>query len=392
MMQWGSAFWSTLRETAPFLVFGLLLAGVLHVLVPPRIILWALGYGGWKGAVRGALIGMPLPLSSCGVIPTSLTLRRQGASLSATTAFTVSTPETSIDALAVTAALLPSVFLGVRPLAALVLAISVGILVEIFSTTDKEQLRINVLNLSRVMDGEKPVAGAREANQPEAEVCRVCGLMSAEGHRHGKWAKIRAIFSYSFGTFFKDIATWLLLGLVFATLIEIAVPNSVFQAAWFKNHSWVQILIAIAIGIPLYSCATLTTPLVAVLLTKGLNPGAALVLLLSGPATNIGNVFVLKREFGGKITFVYYAGLFVLCALLGAVFNWFWPITERRPWMTQVAGFGGANQIVHGIPGWLEVLSAWILLVLVARIWITAFMKHDGKTECDSEGRRSRTW
>src|SRR6476620_3336409 len=101
--QWASVYWGTLRETSPFLVLGLVLAGMLHVLVPSRIVLWALGHGGWRGAIRGSLIGMPLPLCSCGVLPTALTLRRQGASLSAMTAFAISTPETSIDALAITA-------------------------------------------------------------------------------------------------------------------------------------------------------------------------------------------------------------------------------------------------------------------------------------------------
>src|SRR4051812_21296714 len=130
--QWASIFWATLRETSPFLVLGLLFAGILHVLVPSRIVLWALGHKGWRGAVRGSLIGVPLPLCSCGVLPTALALRRQGASLSAATAFTISTPETGLDALAITAAMLPAAYLGVRPLAAIVLAICVGVAGGVF--------------------------------------------------------------------------------------------------------------------------------------------------------------------------------------------------------------------------------------------------------------------
>lgn len=382
LLNWSSAFWMTLRETGPFLVFGLVLAGVLHVLVPSRIILWALGQGGWRGALRGALIGTPLPLCSCGVIPTALTLRRQGASLSATTAFTISTPETSIDALAITAALLPSVFLGVRPFAAILLAFIVGYLVETFSRTTGDDLRMNVMNFSRCNDGcESATSGAAAGGQTkklsESEVCRVCGLMAADDeHRHGVFAKTRAIFGYAFGTFFRDIATWLIVGLALAAFLQIIVPSNAFNEGWLARHAAFQVLAAILIGIPLYSCATATTPMVAVLMAKGLNPGAALALLLAGPATNIGNVFALKREFGVRVTFIYYAALFLLCFGFGIIFSMSWPLVERVPSLTQVASFGSADFLVHGMPGWLEVCSAWLLVVLSLKSWVSSLLFH----------------
>lgn len=391
LAQWGSAFWLTLRETGPFLVFGLVLAGVLHVLVPPRIVLWALGHGGWRGALRGALIGTPLPLCSCGVVPTALTLRRQGASLSATTAFTISTPETSIDALAITAALLPSVFLGVRPVAAILLAFLVGLIVELFSTTTREELRLNVLKLSRAIEtsenGENGEAchdehsddcgASAPASGESADICRVCGLLSAGEHSHGTAAKLKAVFTYAFGTFFRDIATWLLIGLVFAALLQVSVPADAFNGSWIARHPSLQILGAILIGIPLYSCATAATPMVAVLLAKGMNPGAALALLLAGPATNVGNIFAFKRELGGRITFVYYAALAIFCYILGLAFTFAWPLVERFPALTQVSQIQGVDWLVHGIPGWLEVFTAWLLLVLAAKIWVTSLFAHD---------------
>lgn len=367
LAQWASAFWLTLRETGPWLVIGLLLAGVLHVLVPARIILWALGHGGWRGAIRGALIGTPLPLCSCGVIPTALTLRRQGASLSATTSFTISTPETSIDALAITAALLPTIFLGVRPVAAILLAFFVGIVVEIFSKTTREELRTNVLKLSRCDDDCGTV------HPKEADICKVCGLLTEEEHKHGALAKAKGIFSYAFGTFFRDIASWLIVGLAAAALIQIAVPANAFSEGWLARHPIFQIVMAIVIGIPMYSCATATTPMAAALLAKGLNPGAALALLLAGPATNIANVFALKRELGARTTFVYYAALIVFCFVLSVALSLAWPLIEQVPALTQVSKMSGLDWLVRGVPGWIEVFSAWLLVILALKIWASSF-------------------
>jgi hypothetical protein len=363
LVEWASAFWATLRETAPFLALGLVLAGTLHVLVPSKVVLWALGHSGWRGAVRGALIGTPLPLCSCSVIPTALTLRRQGASLSSAAAFTVATPETSIDALAITAALLPAAFLGVRPAAALLLAVLVGVVVEYFSASTREQLRQNVLKLA-----PGPKADSEE-------LCRVCGLLGPQDqHRHSTPARARAIFEYAFGAFFRDIATWLIIGIAAAALIQVAVPSEGFRESWLTGHAWLQVLLAIIVGIPLYACATATTPLAAVLLAKGLDPGAALALLLAGPATNIGNVFALKRELGARVTAAYYGSLFVFCWLIGMAFSAIWPLFAQVPWLAAVSGGAVSEWLAHGMPGWLEIGSAWLLIFLTLNVWYHSVM------------------
>jgi len=375
---WGSAFWLNLRETAPFLMFGLVMAGMLHVLVPAKLVLWALGHGGFRGAIRGAVIGMPLPLCSCSVIPTALTLRRQGASLSASTAFSISTPETSIDALAITAALLPTVYFGVRPLAALLLAIGVGVIVEAFSVSRRDDLRVNVMKLARAIEKDLEPSSATSVSQSAedaqiarnaSEICRICGLMSSAEHKHGTWARTRAIFDYAFGTFFRDIASLLIFGLLIAAAIQVLTPSDLFREGWLNRHQYVQVFLAILIGVPLYSCATATTPLVAVLLTKGLDPGAALALLLAGPATNIGNVFALKRELGKRITTVYYISLIGLCWALGVMFSYFWPVVAKYPSLTQVGSFGGSDWSTHLIPGWFEIACSWILILLTLKVW-----------------------
>src|SRR5262245_26047658 len=130
VMQWASAFWASLRVTAPFLVVGLLLAGGLHAIVPTRLVLWVLGYRGWRGAVRGSLVGLPLPLSASKALPAALTLRHRGASLSATTSLLIATPATGVDTIAVTLALLPVSYSVVGPVAAVLFAVIVGVVVE----------------------------------------------------------------------------------------------------------------------------------------------------------------------------------------------------------------------------------------------------------------------
>ncbi|MGE4234217.1 MAG: permease [Bacteriovoracia bacterium] len=360
VLAFGSTFWHILRETGPFLVFGLFIAGVLHVLVPIRLILWALGGGGLSGAIRGALLGFPLPLCSCSVLPTAFVLRRQGASLSSVSAFAISTPETSVDAIAMTAALLPMAFLGLRPIASVLLAVFVGVLVEAFSSRPSEKLRSHLVEFSRAFEAKKKTAEVEE-------VCRVCGLNATDNHRHGFFHKIKATFSYAFVTFFEDMAVWLVLGLLFAAFFEVVLPEDFFKV-YAMNPNF-QILVAILFGIPIYSCATATTPLVAALLIKGLSPGAGLALLLTGPATNIGNILVMKRELGAKTTTLFYFFLISICFGFGVLTNFAWPYLETFPFgehLTKLSSesLGGA----HFIPAELEIGCAWFIVLMLAKM------------------------
>jgi len=361
-----------MRETGPFLVFGLFLAGLLHVFVPARLVLRALGKKGFKGAVLGAVIGTPLPLCSCSVIPTAFALRRQGASLSSTVSFTIATPETDIDALMITMALLPLSFLGVRPLAAFILAIAVAMIVERFSTTPSEELKQELRKFSALPEAN--LAGA-EGSRRAAEICQICGLMTEAEHRHGLLARGRAALKYAFGTFFNDIATWIVLGLALAAVIQISLPSQTFNTGWWAAHPNFQVLLAVVFGIPLYSCATATTPLAAVLLAKGMNPGAALALLLAGPATNVGNVFAFHREFGRRITFVYYAALLLLCWGMGVALNFAWPLLASFPKLTEIPVLTTENPILPHLPDWLELGSAWVIVFLTLRYWFGARLR-----------------
>ncbi|HRK01190.1 MAG TPA: permease, partial [Oligoflexia bacterium] len=347
----------------------------------------ALGGRGIGGAIRGALLGMPLPLCSCSVMPTAIALRRRGASVSSTTSFTIATPETSIDALAVTAALLPGAYLVVRPLGALVLSVFVGVVSEWFSHNAKTEFQNSVREFAAGMESDDLT-----------DVCRVCGLqgrLAESPHRHNVGTQIKAVFSYAYGTFFKDIAPWLFGGLVVAALIQAFFPADLFASHWLQENPWAQVIGAVLVGIPLYSCATATTPLVAVLLLKGLSPGAAIAFLLSAPATNIANVLLLKREFGGRIVFAYYAALFTFCIAFGIGFdqiwnwasqNWANPLWQE-PMLAQVFS---PERNAHSF-SLVGTISSVLLLALFAKVLLLATLRkdstdhHHGPSQAESD-------
>ncbi len=358
--QFASTFWSSTRETAPFLVFGLVLAGILHVLVSVKIISWALGGEGFFSALKGAVLGAPLPLCSCSVLPTALTLRKNGASLSATTSFLISTPETSIDAIAITLAMMPLAFFGLRPLSAIVLSIAVGLIVEKVLRKKSDKFSSNIKKLN-----EK-----NSKNKNWEEICRVCGLAtSRKVHQHTIVNKIKAIFRYAFQESFEDIGLWIFFGLILGALLQNSIPTDLLKNEFWSKHENLQIFLAILFGIPLYSCATASTPIAAALLMKGLSPGAALVLLLTGPATNIGSLIALRKEFGTKFIFVYLSSMTAVCWMLGYFLNVIYPRLPKH-WTTFQSDSNShlRSYFDHIIPGWVEVLASWLILFLILKI------------------------
>lgn len=359
LLNFASAFWSSTRETAPFLILGLVLAGFLHVLVSSKIIMWVLGGQGLWSSIKGALLGAPLPLCSCSVMPTALTLRKNGASLSATTSFLISTPETSIDAIAITLALMPLAFFGIRPIAAIFLAVSVGLIVEYVAKNKNESLKRNIKKFSD---------NTNQKSKNWDEICRICGLSTKKkNHKHGIFSRIKAMLHYAFIEAFNDIGLWIFFGLIVGAFLQEFVPATALQSSFWVRHQNLQIILAIFVGIPLYSCATATTPIAAALLLKGLSPGATLALLLTGPATNIGSILILKKELGKKYTYTYLVSIAGLCWLMGLFLNYIYPKLPQH--LTSMNSNSKAHSYFDQvIPGWVEVLSAWLILFLILKI------------------------
>jgi uncharacterized membrane protein YraQ (UPF0718 family) len=288
------AAWAILVESSVYLLFGTFVAGMIAVALPQESISRHLGGNGFKGVAKAALIGVPLPLCSCGVIPTAMGLRRQGASRGATLSFLIATPETGVDSLAITYALLDPIYTLFRPVAAFITALTTGALAVL---VDKE---------------EEPPA-------PEEEVCTVCNGDGGDGHSHSLGEKLSKALRYGFGDLLGDIALWLVIGIALAGLITALIPDSFFQT-WIGTGIG-SMAVMLAFGMPIYICATASTPIAAAMIAKGLNPGAALVFLLAGPATNAATITMVTRYLGLRAAAVYLGSIAAVSVLMGLALN-----------------------------------------------------------------------
>lgn len=300
-------------EMSPYLLLGFLLAGVLHAFVPGKLYSKYLSRPNMKSVLLAALVGVPLPLCSCGVIPTAMSLRREGASKGATTSFLIATPQTGVDSIIATYSLMGLPFAIVRPIAALVTAIFGGALVNAVVREEAEGKR------EEVEGNREEVIGERE---------------KAEEVSLGFGVKIVEALRYAFLDMMADIGKWLALGLLVAGLITICVPDSFF--AIFRDNSLASMLLVLCIAIPMYVCATGSIPVAVALMMKGLTPGAGLVLLMAGPACNMASMLVISKVMGRRTLATYLASI--------------------------VAGAVGFGLIIdHALP------TAWFVSGLVAR-------------------------
>jgi len=276
-------FWNTVAEMSPYLLFGFFMAGILSVLVSQRLVEKHLGGRGIWPLLKASLFGIPLPLCSCSVIPVSMSLRKHGASKGATISFLLSTPQTGVDSIFVTFSLLGPVFAIFRPLVALVTGLVGGILVDLFDRGTKD---------------DKP-----PPPQCTDECCSGGNIAS----------RVVGGLKYGFVTLPRDIGKAMLVGLVIAAVISAVVPDDFF-AEKLLGTGIVAMVVMMLIGIPIYVCATASVPIAAALIAKGLTPGAALVFLITGPATNAAGITTIWKVLGGRTALAYLFAV-VVCAL-----------------------------------------------------------------------------
>lgn len=267
-----------INEMSPYLLLGFFMAGVMHAFVPRMLYSRYLAKPGVRSVFNAALIGIPLPLCSCGVIPTAMSLRREGASRGAVVSFLTATPQTGVDSIAATWSLLGLPFALLRPIAALCTALLGGWL------TDR---------CTRDLPNEPGTAMAA------ADDCG-CG---GQCHTHTFWQKCQEALRYAFVDMMQDIGKWLIIGLVVAGLITILVPDSFFSL--FAGNTLLSILFVLLFSIPMYLCATGSIPIAVALMLKGLTPGAALVLLMAGPASNAASILVIRKVLGSRTQLCY---------------------------------------------------------------------------------------
>ena len=290
MMEIANNFILLFTESAPYLLIGLLLAGMIRLLVPDTWINKALGKN--SSVVTAALIGTPLPLCSCSVIPAAMGIRRAGASKASTASFMVATPETGVDSIGVTLALMGPVMAIARPIAAISSAIMAGKLV-------------------RWWDVEEP------SKQEPIKSC--CKSKQNQSEHQGVIEKTKAIFQYGYGKLLADFMGWLLVGLFFAAVIQTYVPPSLLSE---YGNGVLAMMLIVLVSIPMYICATASTPIAAGMMLAGISPGAALVFMLAGPATNIATLMVVKNELGTRSLAGYLVGVVLTAVVSGLIFDW----------------------------------------------------------------------
>jgi uncharacterized membrane protein YraQ (UPF0718 family) len=279
-------FWATVAEMSPYLLFGFFVAGILSVLVSQRLVERHLGGRGIWPLLKASLFGVPLPLCSCGVIPVSMSLHKHGASKGSTISFLLSTPQTGVDSIFVTLSLLGPLFAVFRPLAAFITGIVGGTFVDLLERKSKD------------------------AAQPPQKCTDECCDTSDTTRKITKGLK------YGFITLPRDIGKAMLVGLVIAAVISALVPDGYFAEKLGKGIF--AMVVMMFLGIPVYVCATASVPVAAALILKGLTPGAALVFLMTGPATNAAS-FVTIWKVMGKVTAITYLATVAGCALLGGI-------------------------------------------------------------------------
>ena len=270
---------------APYLLLGFFIAGVLHVYVPQKFYSKYLSQRNKKSVLWAALLGVPLPLCSCGVIPTAIGLRNEKASKGAIASFLIATPQTGIDSILATFSLMELGFAIVRPVAALITGVCGGLLV----------------NRLVKDEGCCPV---EENSQPSA-------LRSQP--------KLWRVLKYAYDDMIRDIGGRLVIGLLVAALIQVVVPDEFFLS--FGSQPLLQMVVILAIAMPMYICSTGSIPVAAALMMKGLSPGAALVMLMAGPAVNLASILVVHKSMGRRFTNVYLLTIIGFSVLFGLLLN-----------------------------------------------------------------------
>jgi uncharacterized membrane protein YraQ (UPF0718 family) len=347
IVQIAQVSWSLFVEAAPYLFLGVLVAGLMYLFLSPETIAKHLNRGRIRSVFKAALLGIPLPLCSCSVLPAAASLRKQGANRGATAAFLISTPESGVDSIAITYALLDPFMALIRPISAFLTAFAAGITENLLSWRDKEQVYL----------------------EPDLS-CRVDGCCDGqncppENHKnhHSIGQKLWSGIHYGFFDLYRELSGWIVVGFIVAGTISLWLPQDLTSR--YLGGGLVTMLLMLAVGIPTYICATASTPVAAALIIKGVSPGAALVFLLAGPATNIASLTVLTKVLGRRGVITYLGSIAIFAVLLGLATDYLY-------------GFLGISLQARLAAATSELLPSWLHLgtaLLLAGLMLSFFLR-----------------
>ncbi len=317
------------------------------MIFPETIIRRHLGNDSFGSVIKSTLFGIPLPLCSCGVVPVAASLRNSGASRGASISFLISTPQVGADSFMITYSLLGWIFGLFRIAASIITALAAGIMVNILAVK------------------ERPPA---------------TGILLPVANQETYKQRLKTFFSYVEYELLGSIAGTLIIGILLAGLIAAVIPDGFFERR--LDHPFFSMIIMLVIGIPMYVCAAASTPIAASLIMKGLSPGAALVFLLCGPATNMITITTVSKTLGKTSTIVYLASISIVSLALGYLLNL----------VTATYGFQKIIML-HGhdmLPNWLKLLGSCALALMLGWYYVKTKLltKTDkGKTMSDTRTR-----
>lgn len=339
-------FVQILNEMSPYLILGFFFAGLLKVAFPQKFIDKYLGKKNNKSVINASLIGIPLPLCSCGVIPTGISFFKSGASKGSSVSFLISTPQTGVDSILVTYSLLGLPFAIIRPFIALFTGFLGGVLTNKIDQHKSNHIKTDHLNQCN-----------NNCNTNSESIT-------------GKKSKLYILFKYAFVDFLQDISKWLIIGLLLAAFISVLIPNDFFSS--YIGNDFLGMIVILIASIPLYICATSSVPVAAVLMMKGISPGAALVFLMAGPATNAATITVLNKVLGKKTMWAYLISIIFGALLFGLLIDNFLP----REWFTLsgIHHHNGAHEAHWIMPKYLQWASSISLIILILNGYLQKYL------------------
>jgi len=333
------------------MLFGLFCAGLIYAYSKTELIGRYLGKGKVRPVFLSALIGIPIPLCSCGVVPAAAGLKKRGANNGATLSFLISTPETGVDSIPLTYALMDPLMTIIRPVAAFISAVMAG--------------------LAENFTGKENLSGKMQLNETQGTCCNKPSSLSGGKPGFIKLSKIYSGMKYAFIELLGDIGKWFVIGLLIAGLISYLMPENMIET--YLGNNFLAMLVMLITGIPMYVCATSSTPIAAALVLKGLNPGAALVFLLAGPATNIASLSMVYKMLGKKALSIYIFSISACSLLFGFLTDFLYKSLN----ISAKASIGKTAEL---IPVQAEVAAAVILTILLVNAIVREYKTPDACT------------
>jgi len=356
---------------APYILFGLLFAGILHELVPETLVTKHLGKENIFSVIKATLFGIPLPVCSCGVIPLATSIKKSGASKGATLSFLISTPITGVDSILATYGMFGWVFTIYRVITSMIVAMVSGILTNIFDKDMPKEEVIPAFTSMQASQNNTTMMNSFSAmpvqKMEETESC--CSLSSCSDSPSG--FSIPKALKYAFVTLLGDIAKPLFLGLIIGALITVAIPQNLSDIV--VEYSWLSYLIVIAIAVPMYVCATASLPIAAGLMLSGVSAGAAFVFLSAGPATNTVTIGVVKKMLGTGSLYIYLGSIVIGSVLFGLGLDYIFDISNISP---------KSLVHMHEEAGIIEIVSSTVLWSLVLCFLVEPYFNKEYTSCC----------